>query len=188
MIAVFNAGMFQLSGNYDQCTGYLKNYKHLNNPVYNSSYNNAVAFNPSDKNDLPFRIIDMRCEKWDSLKNRYNSIAQGIRMIGCEGNNTWQQQAKKWSVVTVATDVEDNVLVLFCRSPYTMHQFVEIVIKSPLKVKRMMYLEGGPEASLYLNHNKVSIEKNGSYETGFNENDNNHSYWDIPNMIGIRKR
>ena len=51
-----------------------------------------------------------------------------------------------------------------------------------------MYLEGGPEASFYLSHNELMIEKMGSYETGFNENDDNNEFWQIPNVIGITKK
>jgi len=50
-----------------------------------------------------------------------------------------------------------------------------------------MYLEGGPEASFYLNAFGKKVTKYGSYETGFNERDTNDTYWDIPNVLGIKK-
>jgi len=48
-----------------------------------------------------------------------------------------------------------------------------------------MYSEGGPEASFYLDHNGVEIQKFGNYETGFNDND---VFWKIPNIIAITKK
>jgi hypothetical protein len=51
-----------------------------------------------------------------------------------------------------------------------------------------MYLEGGPEASFYLNHTNQSFQKMGSYESGFNENNTNNVYWEIPNIIGIKRK
>jgi hypothetical protein len=48
-------------------------------------------------------------------------------------------------------------------------------------------LEGGPEASLYLKHNKTILKRVGSYETDFNENDSNNEFWPIPNVIGLVK-
>jgi hypothetical protein len=51
-----------------------------------------------------------------------------------------------------------------------------------------MYLEGGPEASFYLNHPKKQVARMGSYETDFMEDDNNHRFWQIPNVIGIERR
>jgi hypothetical protein len=51
-----------------------------------------------------------------------------------------------------------------------------------------MYLEGGPEASLYLEANGKKIERIGSYETGFWESDTNEQFWPLPNVIGIVKK
>ena len=51
-----------------------------------------------------------------------------------------------------------------------------------------MYLEGGPETSLYVSVNGTVIQKFGSYETGFNENDENNRFWLLPNIIGVTKK
>jgi hypothetical protein len=37
-----------------------------------------------------------------------------------------------------------------------------------------MYPEGGPKASLYVKHEDIEAEHVGSYETDFNENDDNN--------------
>ena len=57
-----------------------------------------------------------------------------------------------------------------------------------LKVENIMYLEGGPEATFYVNHKAVKMNKMGSYETGFNENDNINECWGLPNIIGIKRK
>jgi hypothetical protein len=51
-----------------------------------------------------------------------------------------------------------------------------------------MYLEGGPEASLYVKDGDFEAMHIGSYETGFNENDDNHTFWALPNIIGVRRK
>jgi len=51
-----------------------------------------------------------------------------------------------------------------------------------------MYVEGGPEASLYISDKDVQIEKMGSYETGFTEHNKNAVFWPVPNVIGIKKK
>ncbi len=48
-----------------------------------------------------------------------------------------------------------------------------------------MYLEGGPEASLHVQTPGKTVRRIGSYETGFNENDDNDRYWGLPNVIGV---
>ncbi len=51
-----------------------------------------------------------------------------------------------------------------------------------------MYPEGGSEASFYLDDKGMEIIEKGSFETGFNENDDNNQLWEIPNVIGITKK
>ncbi len=79
------------------------------------------------------------------------------------------------------------MLFIFSRSPYSMFEFNNSLLDLPIEIECAQHLEGGPEASLYLNYNGVKIESVGSYETGFNENDENNTYWPVPNVLGIIK-
>jgi len=184
-IAVINAGMYQA----DHATnlGYMKDYNFSNNNRLNKD-NTIIAFNRKDSIVPEIQIIDRTCQNWEELKNKYNSFSQSIRMVDCNQKNRWGQQNKKWSMVVIAIDKKENALFVSVRSPYSVHDFINTLLKAPLNIKNIMYLEGGPEASLYLNHNGKTIEKMGSYETGFNENDNNNIFWRIPNVIGITKK
>jgi len=47
--------------------------------------------------------------------------------------------------------------------------------------------EGGPEASLSIHAGGVDLDLNGSYETGFNENDDEISQWPIPNVFAVAR-
>lgn len=187
LIAVINAGMYQ--GDYKTSTGFMKNYNFINNGKLNTNnYNSIIAFNRKDERVPEFQIIDLKCQNWKKLKNKYNSFSQGIRMIDCNQKNKWGQQNKKWSMSAIGKDKQGNALFMFARSPYSVHDFNKIILNSKLDIYNAMYLEGGPEASFYLNSNGTNVEKFGSYETGFNENDDNNQYWPIPNVIGITKK
>ncbi|WP_018344368.1 phosphodiester glycosidase family protein [Cytophaga aurantiaca] len=188
LIAAVNAGMFKLEGNFQTGTGYMKNGSYINNPSLNSSYKTAFAFNSKDTSKPKATLIDLTCEDWAAAKSNYTSFSQGIRMVNCEGKATWQASEKKWSMVLLGEDVSGNILFIFCRSPYKVLDYTNMLLHSDLHIKRLMYLEGGPEASFYLNHPKKMVQKMGSYETGFNENDNNTVYWEIPNVIGIKRK
>ncbi|HTF81181.1 MAG TPA: phosphodiester glycosidase family protein [Cytophagales bacterium] len=188
LLALVNAGMFELDGTQQTCTGYMKNYGYLNNPKLNPSYKNILVFNAKDASHPAAQIIDITCQSWNTLKLKYQSYAQGIRMINCEGKNTWQKDAKKWSMVLIGENKAKELLFIFVRSPYTVHEFVNHLQGLDLGLTRLMYLEGGPEASFYLNHPKAQVQKMGSYETGFNENDDNKVYWNIPNVIGLVRK
>ena len=167
--------------------GYMKNYDHINNERVNKD-NTIVAFNRKNDSVPEFQIIDRQCQDWDALKAQYHSFTQSIRMMDCNQRNKWSQQNKKWSMVVIGKDKQGNALFIFVRSPYTVHDFIDILSDAPLDIYNLMYLEGGPEASFYINHNGTEIKKMGSYETGFNEYDDNNEYWKIPNIIGITKK
>jgi hypothetical protein len=51
-----------------------------------------------------------------------------------------------------------------------------------------MYVEGGPEASLYVAAGKERLERVGSFETGFREADDNAAFWPIPNVLAFKAR
>ena len=85
-------------------------------------------------------------------------------------------------------DADGHALLIFCRSPYTMHDYVNILLQSPLRIRQAMYLEGGPEASLSINSGAVVRNLFGSYETGFTENDASNAAFPLLNVIGIVKK
>ncbi|HJX65335.1 MAG TPA: hypothetical protein VJ860_15440, partial [Polyangia bacterium] len=55
----------------------------------------------------------------------------------------------------------------------------------PLQIAKAMHVEGGPEASLSIHAGGVNLDLNGSYETGFREDDTSREQWPLPNIIGV---
>lgn len=190
LTAVVNAGMFLMDGLTN--VGYMKNYSHVNHAKFNKD-NTLVAFHPNNDSLPEFKIIDRTCEDWESLVDRYQSVTQGIRMVDCQQVNKWSQQDRIWSMVVIAMDQQGRALFIFCRSPYSVHDFIDMLLDAKaigvdLQIYNAMYLEGGPEATLYLKTDDCEIDMFGSYETGFYESDGNDQAWPIPNVIGIRKK
>jgi len=109
----FNAGMFTRDNN--RSLGYCKNYDHIINPRLNR-HNSVLAFNPKNPEDLPLRIIDRRCENFDSIGSHYNSLLQSIRMLGCGGGNVWNKSEKRHSILALAINSQNNLLLIFARS------------------------------------------------------------------------
>jgi hypothetical protein len=85
----------------------------------------------------------------------------------------------------VATDREGRVIFVFSRHPYSMRAFTDRLLSLPLGISAAMHVEGGPEASLSIHAGGVDIDLNGSYETGFNENDDERQQWPIPNLLAV---
>ena len=70
---------------------------------------------------------------------------------------------------------------------YSVYDFIDTLANSSHN-PGLMYLEDSQRHPFYLNHNGTKIGKMGSYETEFNENDDDHELWRIPNSRGITKK
>ena len=186
MLGVFNAGMFLTD--HKTNVGYMKNYSHINNPRISSQYHSVAAFNPVDSTTNSFMLFDTDDYDINEIIPEYNTVIQNLRLIKSPGKNRWSKQEKRWSELALGQDTDGNILLIFSRSPYSMHELNSMLIDLPISIDRAQHLEGGTEASIYITHGGHQIEKIGSYESSFNENDDIKSFWPIPNVIGIRKR
>jgi len=186
LAAAINAGMYQVDGFTN--VGFMKNFNHINNPRLNNSYKAILAFNPVDASVPEVQIIDLRCQDFERLRPKYQTLVQNIRMMSCRQENVWAQQDKIWSMSVFGMDKGGNALFIFTEAPYSGYDFVNILLSLPISIYNALYLEGGPEASLYFSLNGVKVERVGIYETGFQEDLSRSFAWPIPNVIGITKK
>jgi hypothetical protein len=167
----------------------MKNYNHQNNPHINPAFGAFMAFNPIDAAQPAVRFIDRRLQKdWKDQIAKYHTVVQNYRMISKGKRKGWPQQKKLYSTAAVGMDKDNNVLFIHSPSPYSTHDFINILLSLPLDIESAMYLEGGPEATLYISPNHLKITNKGRYGTGFEEYDGDISTLTIPNVIGIAKR
>jgi uncharacterized protein YigE (DUF2233 family) len=186
LVAAINAGMFQADGMTN--VGYMKNFNHINSPRLNARYKAVLAFNPVDATVPEIQIIDLKCQDFERVRDKYQTLTQSIRMISCRQENVWEKQDKMWSIAAFGIDKSGNGLFILAESPYSVHDFTNILLSLPVSLYNAMYLEGGPEATLYFSANGVEFEKIGSYETGLKENGFPKMALPIPNVIGIAKK
>jgi uncharacterized protein YigE (DUF2233 family) len=141
LVAAVNGSMFQKDGLTS--IDFMKNFNHVNNPRL-SRDKTILAFNPVEKDLPPIQLIDRECGDFNDLRTKYRSLVQSIRMISCKGKNVWNDQNVKWSCLALGMDARGNILFLFCTTPGSVHDFIEILLSLPLDLKSAMYLEGGP--------------------------------------------
>ncbi|MCP3140241.1 phosphodiester glycosidase family protein [Pyxidicoccus xibeiensis] len=184
LLAVTNAGMFHPGGGP---VGQARSEGRELNPTRRKDYRTFLVLHPRDKDKglPPVALLDGDCDDVAALLPRYATVLQSIRMVDCKGRNTWKPQPRQWSTAALGIDGEGRLLLVHARSPYRTHDFIQVVRRLPLGVSRMMYLEGGPEASLHVAAPGRTVRRVGSYETGFNENDFNTDYWALPNVLGV---
>jgi hypothetical protein len=186
---VINAGMFNMV-NKSANKGYLKSFSHINNPKINGNYNVMMGINPKGNSDTSMIISDMTCRDWSSVGANYNTLCQGMRMIDCNGNPmAWDKRpGQACSMVIGATDSIGNIYFVFTRSPYTHQKMIGFLFVLIPNIRTTVYLEGGPEASLFIQTGDTVISKIGSYVSKTYPNDKNDHFWKIPNVIGINAR
>ncbi|MBD3393686.1 MAG: phosphodiester glycosidase family protein [Chitinivibrionales bacterium] len=186
LVAAINAGMY--AKDYRTHVGYLKNFAYVNSGRVRTDYKAVLAFNPVDKSVAPVRIIDLACHDFRVLREKYNTLIQNLRMVSCRGSNVWSPQEKRYSLAALGIDKSGRVLFLFSESPYSVHDFIDIILSLPLSVKGAMYLEGGGAAALYLQSGEFVLERYGVYESGEHTAGTLSLPRPLPNVIGVDKR
>jgi hypothetical protein len=183
-VAAINPSMFD--ADMVSSVGLMRTRAHTNNPT--ASKDKAfLVFGPRD-GAAAVRILDPTCDDVTRELRRYDSVVQSIRMVTCKGRNTWSVQEKKWSAALVGLDRSGRVLLIHVRSPYRMHDLIDMLLALPIELAQLMYGEGGPEAQLFVRSAGREIELVGSWETGFNENEDNRSAWKVPNVLAVVRR
>ncbi len=189
LLFAVNAGMYSLANRFS-ATGFMRNYSYTNNSVFKGGFNALLAFNAAKAGIPSVRIIDLENEKFEDFENDYHSFIQSIRLIDNNGKAVhWSPKNKlKCSMTFLAIDKDNNVLVFFTRSPYSPNEMIDFMLHKPLQVKTAMYLEGGPEASFYINTQDTAFGKFGSYVSQTYPTDKNDKFKKMPNVIGVRKK
>lgn len=183
LVAVINAGMYETD--FSTHTGFFKLGPHVNAPRWVKKYQSLLLLGPRQAGLPGAELRDAASDATAASHVDHETVIQNLRLIRDPGVNVWQQSDRRWSEAAIAMDRDGKLLLLFCRSPYSMRDFNRIVLALPLGVVRAMHVEGGPEASLSVHGHGVDLDLAGSYETGFNENDDNRRQWPIPNVIGV---
>lgn len=185
LVAVINASLYQTDNKTS--VSLMQTIGHVNNTWF--SKDRAVLAFDAKRSGLPaVQILDRDCQDVDQLRKNYHTLIQSIRMISCDGENTWEPQDKVWSTAAIGADSSGNLLFIHVRSPYSTHDLIDILMQLPIHLKRAMYVEGGPQAQLYIQSGSQEFEFVGSYSSRFNANDVNTLAWPIPNVVGIVRK
>jgi uncharacterized protein YigE (DUF2233 family) len=187
LTAAINAGMFQ----QDERThvGYLRSGDHVNSRKI-ASYQSVAAFGPHGEGKPPFHIFDLNkpAAELPAIAKEYALTVQNLRLIQRPGVDKWRQDQKRASEAALGEDDAGRILFIFTRSPFTMYELNEELLKANIGLVAAQYLEGGPEAQIYVHAGQTEMEMFGSYETGFMQNDQNDQTWSIPNVLGVRPK
>lgn len=179
LVVAINAGMFETD--HASNVGYMRDGAHVNNGTWND-YQSILAFSANK----PVVLAD----KGTIDPSDFDVVVQNLRLLKGKGENVWKttRNQKKWSEALAAMDDKGRLLFVFSRKPFVMRDLNDKLLTLGLGIERAMHLEGGPEASLSIRgRDGFKLDLSGSYETGFNENDDNRAQWPIPNVLGVAR-
>lgn len=187
LTVAINAGMYDVRRQLSSKALLQNNLEYSNNSKPYEGYNMVIAFNPLKK-DLPsFDIIDLKCSSLESVKANYASIAQGLRMIDCNGvGMSWNKNPQWCSQLIVAKDDYQFIYFIFTRSPYSQNEMIKFMTQLETPLFNAIYMEGGPQTSMYIDADNERIEKLGSYVSKTYPIDTNSEFWKLPNIIGVK--
>ena len=185
LVAAINPSMYHADG---KSVFFMRGGGHTNQAQRHTNAGNVLVSDPVGA-QRAVDMLDITCgESFDEALSQYRTVVQSYRLLGCHGTPTWKVNAKVWSHAVVGVDGQGRLLFVHARTPWNTRVFTDILRELPLDIKRLMYGEGGPEASLVVRSGDYQIEEMGSYETGFVENDDNHHFWPIPNILGVVRK
>ncbi|HET9598081.1 MAG TPA: phosphodiester glycosidase family protein [Anaeromyxobacteraceae bacterium] len=185
-VAGINAGMFQSDGL--TAVGLMRTRVHQNNPRRSTRFKAVLAFDPLSGELPPVRILDAACGELEPALGTYGSLVQSIRMVSCDRRNVWAADPKRWSTAAVGVDGAGRILFVHARSPWPVHDLVNALLALPVDLRRAMYVEGGPEAQLFVRAGGREVERLGLLE-GTTEDRGGGLAWEIPNaLVAVRRR
>jgi hypothetical protein len=185
--AAINAGMY--AQDYSTHVGYMRSGSHVNASQVNH-YKSLAVFGPRERGLPHFRIHDLDVDgtNVEGLARSYEYAVQNLRLIKRGRENRWSKQDAMWSEVALGEDRKGRILFIFCRTPYTMHEFNDVLLSLPIELECAQHLDGGPVAEMVILTEGTRREFIGSYESGCCEYTTNRRAYPLPNVLGVVRR
>ncbi len=179
---VINASMYQ--EDYRTAVSLMRTRDHVNQRHVTRD-RAALAFDPVGPGLPAVRMVDRDCDDLDSAIRGYGTVIQSIRMVSCERRNVWAPSPKRSSVAAVGLDARGWVLFVHARSAWPVHDLVNALLELPIDLRQAMYVEGGPEAQLFVKGGGTELERLGGHEAAPVASADG---WPVPNVIAAVRR
>jgi hypothetical protein len=178
LVAAVNAGMYQQD--LRTSVGLMRTRRHVNNPR-RSRQRAVLAFDPLEDGLPPLRILDLECDDFAAEAGRWGTLVQSIRMLSCRGTNVWRNDAGRWNAALAGIDIQGRLLLIYAAVPVGMRGLIDTLVALPLDLQRVLYLEGGPPAQLYVHSGDFEFDLAGP--AGLRA-----PAAPIPNVLGVVRR
>jgi hypothetical protein len=180
--ATINASLYQ--DDWRTAVGLMRSRRHVNHARIGKD-RAVLAFDPVDAAAPPVRIIDRDCEDLEVAGKAYAALVQSIRMISCQRRSVWAPSERRFSSAAVGVDGSGRLLFIHARSPWPVHELVAALLAAPIDLRQAMYVEGGPEAQLYVRGGGTELLRVGGSGLGLALP---AGYVPVPNVLAAIRR
>ncbi len=152
LVAAINASMYLPDGRTS--TGYMRIHEHENNKRIAKAFGVFFLAQPTDhKAGLPSAmLLEKSTSDFEKFLQKYAIVVQNYRLISAQGKILWTAKGQKHSIAAVGMDKQGHILFLHCRQPIEPSVFAAELLRLPLKLGPVMYVEGGAQAGMVLRH------------------------------------
>ena len=167
-------------------TGYLRYGDYVNNPRIHNKFGAFFMAEPDAPDLPPAAILDRECDPWEERLPRYRLVVQNYRLIDTEGKALWLPGGPEHSIAAVGQDRQGHIFFIHCRTPMTGEAFAAELLRMPIALRSLMYVEGGSQAAmlarcpklhrLWLGQSSISFLHPPEKETA------------LPNVLGVQRR
>lgn len=141
-----------------------------------NDYLSAAACNPRRRDDPAFRIFDLDETPLDSVRARYGTVVQNLRLIKRSRDNRWAARDRAWAEAALGEDSRGRALLIYCQSALSMHDLNEVLLRLPLDLVCAQHLDGNLPAQLFVRAGGTVVTVPGG------------ELPPIPNVLGIKPR
>ncbi len=180
--AAINASLYQ--EDWRTAVGLMRARGHVNHARAGKD-RAALAFDPLASGVPPVRIIDRDCEDLEEAGRPYAGLVQSIRMVSCRREGVWAPSERRFSTAAVGLDGAGRLLFIHARSPWPVHELVAALLAAPIDLRQAMYVEGGPEAQLYVRGGGTELTRVGASEHGLEAA---VGHLPVPNVLAAVRR
>ena len=184
LVLAINASMYL--PDHVTSTGYLRYGAQVNNPRIHSKFGAFFVAEPDTPDLPPAAILDRERDPWEARLPLYRLVVQNYRMIDTEGRTLWLPGGPEHSIAAVGQDRQGHILFIHCRVPMTGEAFASALLRLPLALRSLMYVEGGSQAAMLVRCPKLRRLWLGQSSMAFLHPPESGSA--LPNVLGARRR
>ncbi len=183
LVAAINASMYLPDGKTS--TGYMRKDGHINNKRIAKAFGVFFLAEPNTA-DLPVAtLIEKSSPQFKSTLAQYKTVIQNFRLLSAEGEILWSERGQKHSIAAVGMDKKGNILFLHCRQPIDAHILAIELLRLPLQLGPVMYVEGGAQAGMVLRHESKNTFWGGRHPADFFMGSVGVA---LPNILGVQRK